>query len=1499
MPGTTCREVARVGLTVCVAVLVASGGVGCGGGGGGGGGAGTTAAPSFSAVIDQSGGSLAGPLNSGVVVPPLALGGPVTITAAVGDPIVRAGSNPIGSAVRFGPEGTVFQSPVTITLPFAPSSVPAGQSTSQIIVAKRDESTGSVSVLPVGSVGNETLTFTTISFSTFQGHVPEGPDAPTGLTATAVAFDTVDLSWTDASSNETGFRVERAVLSVGSFSVIGQTAADVATFRDTTASGSTDYVYRVFATNAVGDSAPSNSSTVTTPPDISAPNAPTGLTAQSTLATQVNLAWSDNSSNETGFKIERRVSGGSFVLIATVAAGVAQFADTSVIGGLSFDYRVRATNQGVDSAPSNIATVSTPAIPASPPSGLTATVISSSRVDLSWTDNSSNETGFRIERRVAGGGNFATVASTAANVRIAQDTSVSAQTTYEYRVKALRGSVESEPSSVVAASTPAAGAPAAPTNLAVSAVSRTQMNLTWTDNATNETGYRVERREAGLGAFSTLQTLAANSTAFSDATATSGTAYDYRVFASNASGDSPSSNVALVYSIVYVRYTRKGDTTSVTIPEGENPYMIEPGADLVLLYPDGSEDVLVDCRTFTEPAGNGQVGNSVQDPSISFDGKTVYYSKYVGLHQGVSWHLDTAHCFIFKMRLDVPADQRQEIQLTGLGRGFATDKPGTNTPSDAIPDFGIRDLGPVEAPGGRIVFTSNREALVAFHQGVLPNVSAISASTCSQLYSMLDHDGSRLNRSLRLIGYGSLHQDQHPIVLKDGRILFTHWDDAGIRVTYGATTLYTCDLEGGNLNQFLEPHNFHKRVDHFITQLSSGPVIVSNYYPDVAMWGFGTLIRHPVDGLPPLFREGTNTAEDDFRFFSRLGTTHLTTHTHGEHFESPNHSGRYSMPSALPGDAFLVAYSPGPVVKGSPAANDVEFPVLDSGIYAFDGNAAAERITSPTQLRQVLNKPEFNEFWPRPVLPYARIYGVAQPPSTFPDNGLGPTERDRGMVPAIPMGLVGTSSIQNRESAHVGSNDFFNPANSSRESGQAWIVQGTDAGVVTPDDIFGVRVVVAVPDRYHAPFVTSQAEKDNKLIADSRFGRIVKGYYTHSEEKWLILGEFPARNSGGVIDPDGQPDTSFLARVPANTPLFFQAIDSRGLTVSTEQTWRHVRSGATVADCGGCHAHSVPGIPFKGKFADSPTYSAVDLVRTSPQISSDANGAGTVQTRTQTAAWGFEFRRDVYPILTAKCGDCHFGSPPPNGALLSMFDVQPVPGSSPSGITQAARTYNALANDSTGQFTSGQSIPGTRSTYVTPQESRYVRALQARQSYLVWKLWGARLDGRTNSSFPLPNQPSTADLDFVQANCLAAARTTPTERGTISRWIDLGCPIDLDRPRSRYTDDTLIPVLTLRLFNSGGQVQVRVGALDIESGIDASSMRVELTPSGGSTTVLGAGGTPIALDPDTGVATVATSIPVSGISVSTPLSVTATVRDLAGNLERIESTVDSAPPAAP
>lgn len=188
-------------------------------------------------------------------------------------------------------------------------------------------------------------------------------------------------------------------------------------------------------------------------PPANAPDGPSDLQAVSASASRIELGWTDHASDESGFKIARATaSGGLFSHVATVAADVGSYADTGLIDGMSYDYRVRAFNAAGDSAPSE----DNATTPLAAPTNLSANVVSSSRIDLSWTDHSTVESGFRIEQKTGAGGTYTETAVVATDVNTYSSTRLEASTTYYYRVKAYEGTLDSAYSNEASAGTRAA-----------------------------------------------------------------------------------------------------------------------------------------------------------------------------------------------------------------------------------------------------------------------------------------------------------------------------------------------------------------------------------------------------------------------------------------------------------------------------------------------------------------------------------------------------------------------------------------------------------------------------------------------------------------------------------------------------------------------------------------------------------------------------------------------------------------------------------------------------------------------------------------------------------------------------------------------------------------------------------------------------------------------------------------------------------------------------------
>ncbi|MBN1642087.1 MAG: protease inhibitor I42 family protein [Anaerolineae bacterium] len=224
--------------------------------------------------------------------------------------------------------------------------------------------------------------------------------------------------------------------------------------------GEDGYMWIAYGKNYVGYSANYvvyNGSTPPTPPA-----APINLAAAAVSESQINLAWTDNAGDETGFKIERCTGAGcnDFSQIATVGANVTSYSNTGLAAATSYSYRVRATNGAGDSDYSNTASATTDAPPSPPaaPTNPTAQAASTSQIDLSWADNATDETGFKIERCTgAGCSDYAQIATVGANVTSYSNTGLAASTSYSYRVRATNGAGDSDYSNTASATTQAQG----------------------------------------------------------------------------------------------------------------------------------------------------------------------------------------------------------------------------------------------------------------------------------------------------------------------------------------------------------------------------------------------------------------------------------------------------------------------------------------------------------------------------------------------------------------------------------------------------------------------------------------------------------------------------------------------------------------------------------------------------------------------------------------------------------------------------------------------------------------------------------------------------------------------------------------------------------------------------------------------------------------------------------------------------------------------------------
>ena len=906
------------------------------------------------------------------------------------------------------------------------------------------------------------------------------------------------------------------------------------------------------------------------------------------------------------------------------------------------------------------------------------------------------------------------------------------------------------------------------------------------------------------------------------------------------------------YDIVYVRTPRKGNAPhSSRWPDASLPLNVDAGGDLMLLHPDGSEERLV-------AGGKG----SVTDPFVSFDGRWVYYSRFEDLkgrkgHGGAAADIYKIHV---KTRKVVRLTHQEFTPNTGAAnwsRDYRTPEPGKTTQP-----YPVCNLGPCPLPGGRVMFTSNRNGFE------MPRGNNMGFDIPFQLFVM-DDDGN----NVEMIGHLNIASALHPVVLEDGRVMFSSLEDQGFRndLDWGIWSIHPDGTRWGPIVSAYGGSAFH-----FQTQMSDKSLVVAFYYGGKNE-GFGTLVKLPpqppadTPAFGPAYRgdprNGAQIADIGMRGFKPYGMESLTRFAHGGDWpalssvpgkDDAPRMGKFTQPSGAPDNHVLCTYSPGNAhFHSAHTVKRRDETLLDSGIYLIKGG---KPIDEPAQLFLIKNDPKYNEQWPRALVPYKRTYGVEEPKKLAPLKNDG--KLSKHLPEGTPFGLVGASSLYKRESFPNGIVRKGEVTATWPGKGKVpyrnwdegnWDRQGADAGLYANDQIHAVRILAMEP--------TTARRNGPKA------GRL---FYNHARERLRILAEIPVRkfDSGKQpIDPDGNPDTSFLAKIPADTPFTFQTLDRNGMVLNMAQTWHQVRPGEIRNDCGGCHAHSQKPTPFGDTAAAGPKYEVFDAVTRTPLLTAKKRDESGRQwdTRDETGlrfekgVKDVEFHRHVKPILDRSCVACHTRKAEEPAGNLVLDDDQlrrdhiahSVPG-----------TYYRLASDPKALF--GHKPVGGSGWGEGMRKSRYVWAFQSRRSLLIWKLFGARLDGFSNDDHPMeavPGDPRTlqlkgkrveltpqnrshADVGYTGGimpppKAVKAGKVKPLsdeDRLTLVRWIDLGCPIDLDydpaRPRERghgwMLDDTR-PTLTLTHPRAGANpplTRVLVGMHDYYTGLSPESFQV-------------------------------------------------------------------------
>lgn len=436
-------------------------------------------------------------------------------------------------------------------------------------------------------------------FNVVSADGPNKPDAVNGFIGYATSQTTTKLIWTDNPTpvhNETGFEIYRSTSDNGGFQLIAITAANAQEYNDSGLLPNTPYYYILRPVNATSAGPVSSTINVVTQVDTEAPTAPLDLKVLSSASNSVTLSWNASTDNIGVYLYDIYVNG-------VKALAVDKSALTATVFGLTegqvYNFTVKAKDVTGNVSPASNQ-VTAPAISnglnykyfegtwSVLPNFNTLTPVkmgNSPNVDLSPRSRDTNFAFYwegTINIPVAGNYTFETYSDdgsklyiggySESNLVVNNDGSHGMQYregtknfpapgSYPIVITYIQGGggygmniywkntahgVNSRQlipnSAFVKNFTMPGSAPNAPTNLTATAASHNQINLTWSDNSNNETGFQLFRSTANEGPFTVVAVTGANTTSYSDTNLAANTKYFYRIQAIGQYGESGFSN---------------------------------------------------------------------------------------------------------------------------------------------------------------------------------------------------------------------------------------------------------------------------------------------------------------------------------------------------------------------------------------------------------------------------------------------------------------------------------------------------------------------------------------------------------------------------------------------------------------------------------------------------------------------------------------------------------------------------------------------------------------------------------------------------------------------------------------------------------------------------------------------------------------------------------------------------------------------------------------------
>ncbi len=378
------------------------------------------------------------------------------------------------------------------------------------------------------------------------GSVVTLPLAPSNVSSANITINSATIKWTDNSNNEDGFEIYRSSSATEGFVKIGITPANATEFNNSSLDANATYYYKILAFNSVGKSAFTPVFSLTTLPDSIAtlPLAPSNVTSANISKNSATIKWTDNSSNESGFQIQRAINNGNFTILRFLESNQTTFVDNDIEENITYSYRIRAFNiVGYSNFSNTLNIFITPQdVPPGAPINFNSPYIGSFLIELEWADMSNNENGFELYRADSTL-LFNRILSTEPDITQYTDTSdIQPLSVYYYLLRAFNDFGYSAFSDTVRIFTYDGKLPAPPSSLDVSDINTDNISLKWRDNSYNEQGFIIKRAPYPSEDFEIIYTTSPNLSSYVDSYLELGVTYLYTVSAINEVGESDNSN---------------------------------------------------------------------------------------------------------------------------------------------------------------------------------------------------------------------------------------------------------------------------------------------------------------------------------------------------------------------------------------------------------------------------------------------------------------------------------------------------------------------------------------------------------------------------------------------------------------------------------------------------------------------------------------------------------------------------------------------------------------------------------------------------------------------------------------------------------------------------------------------------------------------------------------------------------------------------------------------